>query len=461
MDFLADFFQEPRLLSDEDFSFNYFKKLWKEYRLQYIWLIKHPQEPQDMFFNELILFVVDRILEECQRPAHERNLAVFVACTYSMAVLYQTQPIIKHPEIKFPSFHAEETEERSFILVPEYCFDALVAMYSALKCEDDGATKEASETLTWLFQTDAFMFCVERPVRYFPGGKSPYPKERHPQVFTNGSHSRHSLNSLQSLLGDMQFAELSRQYQSYEQNLQRFFGKSSNNPKFGNTFLQEVDRIRKTHSSWKKKIDSKREQIKYRHLKNVTIPIRPASTLVTPVTDRVKDQYYKACKRYKQLIECANPEDLEELVQDLEEPAPRKKRKKRSKPQPGDLAKDEPVANEHFESKREKAPRRKKRPASDIFLQEERPVFKKRKRLPKSLQPSEFVESDEDYEPPKRKRQPKPRVAVKLLMPKIKMEMPKLLNPRVKDEDEDYVVPHDAAEEEADDEELMNYLRKF
>jgi len=160
------------------------------------------------------------------------------------------------------------------------------------------------------------MFCLERPVRYCPGGKSPYPKEKHPQVFTNSSKSRLVLNS-EKLLSDNSFAALSKSYTKYENALSDLHG-STANVSNNSTFLDDVEKAIKDYNIWKTKVVQKRSQKKYKFLESFSLPIIPASTLVEPVKEEHKEEFYKACDRYAKLLNCERLEDL----QGPEGPAP-------------------------------------------------------------------------------------------------------------------------------------------
>jgi len=171
-------------------------------------------------------------------------------------------------------------------------------------------TREAYDLFQWLFQQHAFMFCLERPVRYCPGGKSPYPKEKHPQVFTNSTKSRLILNS-EKLLSDESFAALSKCHQNYETALGELHGQTGV-PNTGSTFLDEVERAIKDYNHWKTKVVQKRTQKKYKFLESFSLPIIPASTLVEPVKPDYKQEFHKACARYKKLLNCEEIDENEE-----------------------------------------------------------------------------------------------------------------------------------------------------
>lgn len=262
-----------------------------------------------MFFNELTTFVMDRILEEHMKNPVEREISIYVACVYAIACLHQTQPVKRLPEIRFPSFNAEAVEERLNVLVPEYLLNPLVTLVQTLK---EPETQEAYELFQWLFQQHAFMFCLERPVRYCPGGKSPYPKEKHPQVFTNSTKSRLILNS-EKLLSDNSFAALSKCYSKYENALSELHGSSGQPIANDTTFLDEVEKAIKDYNHWKTKVVQKRSQKKYKFLETFTLPIIPASTLVESVKEDVKQEFYRACDRYAKLL---NGEEVEEEEQE-------------------------------------------------------------------------------------------------------------------------------------------------
>jgi len=238
----------------------------------------------------------------------EREISIYVACVYAIACLHQTQPVKRLPEIRFPSFNAEAVEERLNVLVPEYLLNPLVTLVQTLK---EPETQEAYELFQWLFQQHAFMFCLERPVRYCPGGKSPYPKEKHPQVFTNSTKSRLVLNS-EKLLSDNSFAALSKCYSKYENALSELHGSSGQPVANDTTFLDEVEKAIKDYNHWKTKVVQKRSQKKYKFLETFTLPIIPASTLVEPVKEDINQEFYRACDRYAKLI---NGEEVEEEEQ--------------------------------------------------------------------------------------------------------------------------------------------------
>jgi len=258
------------------------------------------------FFNELTTYVTDRILEEHLKPDLNRNLAVYIACAYGSAILYETQPTKVLPRIQFPTFSAEESVIRAPILIPEYVLTPLSTMLQALNTPE---TQEAFNIMKWLFQQEAFQFCLERPVKYSPSGKMPYPKEKHPQVFINGSQSRIKLKSEDELLTTAESMEkLRRLHNTFESSLNeindiepraRF---KINDP---NAFINNLSKSAEEFKAWKAQAADRLKNKNFSLLNEVfELPIVPASTLITPVSDEERQKYYDACDRYDKLANC-------------------------------------------------------------------------------------------------------------------------------------------------------------
>lgn len=204
MDLLHNFLTQKCKFDGQDFSFKSFCKEWKSNKMNYIFLIKHKNEPLSNFMNECNEYLTNCIYYNfIKRRETNIDYQLSTYCIYILYVLITQQPCF------------EDNSSPSYIYLPEYIWDSLKQLinYSLIQNKID-----LKNILKHMMKNSYFIYCLERPISYSTSRTDPYSKNG--KVYCHGTRSRIKLipNDLVSV---MDLPMLSSHKNKYKQALKK------------------------------------------------------------------------------------------------------------------------------------------------------------------------------------------------------------------------------------------------
>jgi len=215
MDILHDFLGQKSVVECKDYSFARFKILWKKFRMNYLLMVRHKEEPLHYFLCDMFHYLTDRLLHEYRLPEDSQVLIVRIYCCYSMYTLYKSQAINK------PDINPSANEYPTRVNLPEYLRHPLYKLIdtcSKLKEQFPTTHADPYDLIRHMWRQRIFIFCVEHPRPYNSATADPYPSRG--AVDTNGTKSQYPLKLLRFVDG-FNIAGIQEAEQRYKRALKR------------------------------------------------------------------------------------------------------------------------------------------------------------------------------------------------------------------------------------------------
>jgi len=350
MDILHDFLGQKSVLECKDYSFARFKQLWKKFRLNYLLMVRHKEEPLHYFLSDMFHYLTDRLLHEYRLPEDSQVLIVRIYCCYSMYTLYKSQAINK------PDINPSANEYPTRVNLPEYLRHPLYKLIdtcSKLKEQFPTTHADPYDLIRHMWRQKIFVFCVEHPRPYNSATADPYPSRG--AVDTNGTKSQYPLKLLRFVDG-FNIAGIQEAEQRYKRALKRCNPSMSTNEEEEPSLTDHLKQSIQENTNYL--TQRKREQFA-QNMPDFEAGIEVEQLTIVdkakPLKDAIRKMFYTAADDYEIALRTPAPpipgaevEDSDDEVGDIELPQPKKKRIQEEHDEKSAIVKQEIVKEELF-----------------------------------------------------------------------------------------------------------------
>ena len=238
-DLLYNFFTTKCRFDGQDFSFKIFKSEWILHRMNFIFLIKHKQEPLKHFMQECNSYLVNRLYYNFVN--NKKSFIDYQISTYCIYILYTliTQQ---------PCF--ENNSAPSYIFMPEYVWNALSDL---IDFAEEQHLSDLKSILKHMMRNHYFVYCLEEPIPYSTSKTDPYSKNG--KVYCHGTRSQLVLTPT-DLVSVMDVPMLSSHKSKYQQALKKCGSEFADNDDTQSDNKKDafISRLRDIRSNYQQKL---------------------------------------------------------------------------------------------------------------------------------------------------------------------------------------------------------------
>jgi len=354
MDIVHDFLGQKSVVSCKDYSFARFKQLWTKFRMNYLLMVRHKEEPLHYFLCDMFHYLTDRLLHEYRLPEDSQVLIVRIYCCYSMYTLYKSQAINK------PDINPSANEYPTRVNLPEYLRHPLYKLIdtcSKLKEQFPTTHADPYDLIRHMWRQRIFVFCVEHPRPYNSATADPYPSRG--AVDTNGTKSQYPLKLLRFVDG-FNIAGIQEAEQRYKRALKRCNPSMSANEEEEPSLTDHLKQSIQENTNYL--TQRKREQYS-QNMPDFEAGIEVEQLTIVdqakPLKDDIRKMFYTAADDYEIALRTPAPpipgaevEDSDDDVEDVELLPPKAKpaQEKKNEEKPAAIVKQEIVKEELFQN---------------------------------------------------------------------------------------------------------------